>query len=73
LRSRGLSVAAYIRELRLERFRRLLADPDDRRPIWAMAQGCGLYDPSNLGALLRRRYGCSPRDYRAQVVAGKSP
>ncbi len=67
----GEGVAAYIREQRLQRFRRLLEDPLDRRPLWAVAQGCGLYDASNLSQMFKRRFGCSPRDVRAQACAGK--
>lgn len=70
-RTHGHGVSSYIRELRLERFRRLLTDPGDCRPIWAMAQDCGLYDSSNLSALFRRRFGCNPRDYRAQALANR--
>lgn len=61
-----LTVAAYVRELRLQQFFRLLQNAADRRPIAVLAQRCGLYDAPNVNQMFRRRFGASPSDIRAR-------
>lgn len=61
----GLTVAAYVRELRLQQLFRLLQNAADHRPIAVLAQLCGLYDAPNVNQLFRRRFGASPSDVRA--------
>ncbi|MFE0422915.1 helix-turn-helix domain-containing protein [Streptomyces sp. NPDC058953] len=70
----GLTVAAWVRERRLENCRRDLADPDlCSRSIQAIAARWGFTDPGHFSRLFRRTSGVTPTDYRAQHLMHKSP
>lgn len=60
----GTSVAAYIREQRLQKLHRMLLDPLERRPIAALAPPCGLYDIPNVNQMFRKRFGLPPSQAR---------
>jgi AraC-like DNA-binding protein len=61
----GTSVCRWIREARLDRCRRDLADPAlDHWTILAIASRWGLPGPQHFSRLFRAAYGCSPREFR---------
>jgi AraC-like DNA-binding protein len=63
----GISVRAYIRQRRLDRCRRDLADPSLRgRPIRTIAARWGFADHSHLTRTFQAAYGIAPKEYRAQ-------
>lgn len=63
--AQGTSVAAWIRDRRLERCRRDLLDPAARsRPVSAVATRWGLPDPAYFNRAFRAAYGMPPGDYR---------
>jgi len=66
------SVAGFVQTQRLERIRRELADPLMRGlPIATIALRRGFKDVSHFSRAFRRRYGVSPREWRAgQAHAG---
>jgi AraC-like DNA-binding protein len=66
----GISVAAWIRERRLEGCCRDLADPAlADRTIADIARRWGLPDAARLGRLVRAAHGCSPRELRRRALA----
>lgn len=68
----GLTVAAWIRERRLERCRHDLADPRlISRPVQGVATRWGFTDPAHFSRLFRAAYGVSPRDYRNDALNGR--
>ncbi|WP_328491606.1 helix-turn-helix domain-containing protein [Streptomyces sp. NBC_00414] len=61
----GRTVAGWIRECRLERCRRDLADPRlAARPIHAIASRWGFTNPAYFSQAFRSVYGVSPRQFR---------
>ncbi|WP_461012534.1 helix-turn-helix domain-containing protein, partial [Streptomyces capparidis] len=63
--AQGLTVAARIRQRRLEHCRRDLADPALRsRPVRAIAARWGFTDPAHFSRTFRAAYGITPRDHR---------
>lgn len=61
----GHTVAGYIRERRLERCQRDLADPRLAvRPIQAIAARWGFSSPGHFSQAFRGAYGLSPRQFR---------
>ncbi len=65
-RELGTTVAASIRERRLERCRRDLRDPVlADRPVTAIAARWGLLDSAHFSRIFRAAYGESPTGYRA--------
>jgi AraC-like DNA-binding protein len=59
------TVAAWIRQRRLERCRRDLADPAlIAVPVSAVAARWGMPDPAHFSRLFRRAYGLPPAEYR---------
>ncbi len=65
----GVSVARWIRHLRLEHCRRDLVDPRLlSRPIHAIAARWGFPDAAHFSRLFRAAYGVPPRDYRVQCA-----
>ncbi|WP_225992839.1 AraC-like ligand-binding domain-containing protein [Actinomadura rudentiformis] len=66
----GLSVAAWIRQHRLERCRRDLADPRFAElPVCAIASRWGFTDPAHFGRLFRKSMGSCPTDYRRMCLS----
>ncbi|MFB7469851.1 helix-turn-helix domain-containing protein [Kitasatospora sp. NPDC056184] len=60
------TVAATIRQLRLERCRADLADPGKRdRPIAVLAARWGLFVPAEFSRAFKAAYGTTPSEYRA--------
>ncbi|MEH0827532.1 MULTISPECIES: helix-turn-helix transcriptional regulator [unclassified Micromonospora] len=60
------TVASYVRDLRLQRCRRDLADPAQaHRPIQAVAARWGFADKAVFSRAFRAAYGESPQGYRA--------
>lgn len=67
----GRTVAAWVRERRLERVRGLLADPALASvPIHRIAARCGFPQPEVFSRTFRRAYGQAPRDYRHGALRG---
>jgi AraC-like DNA-binding protein len=67
----GTTVAEWIRERRLERCRRDLADPALRhRPIHAIAARWGFSDAAHFSRAFRAAYGVSAQEYRRQHEVG---
>ncbi|MFI6522339.1 helix-turn-helix domain-containing protein [Spirillospora sp. NPDC050679] len=65
----GRTVAGWIRERRLDRCRRDLADPRlDTRPISAIAARWGFTGPGHFSQAFRTAYGLSPRQFRRQYA-----
>lgn len=66
----GTTVARYVRDLRLERCRRELADPSlSGLRIGAIASRWGLPDAAGFSRAFRAAYGLSPSAYRARAAA----
>ncbi|WP_351233822.1 helix-turn-helix domain-containing protein [Streptomyces sp. NPDC002133] len=66
-RDQGQTVAGWIRARRLERCRRVLADPlMHSTPVRAVAARWGFTDPAHFSRAFRAAYGHSPKDYRQQ-------
>ena len=64
--SESMSVAAFIREQRLDRCRRELADPTSQeRSAAAIAAHWGFHDASHFSRLFRAAYGMTPGEARA--------
>ena len=62
---RGVSISGWIRELRLGRCRRDLADPAlAHESIGTIASRWGMRNPAHFSRMYRAAYGCSPRDHR---------
>ncbi|MEO3786747.1 helix-turn-helix domain-containing protein [Actinocorallia sp. B10E7] len=63
--SQDTTVAAWIRQRRLERCRRDLCDPVlFDQPVSAIAARWGLPDPAHFSRLFRQAYGMPPAEYR---------
>ncbi|MFI0728196.1 helix-turn-helix domain-containing protein [Streptomyces sp. NPDC021225] len=70
----GLTVASWIRDQRLERCRRDLADPRlAARPIHAIAAGWGFPRPGDFTRAFRGAYGLPPREYRHRSYRESGP
>lgn len=68
---RGATITGWIRDRRLERCWHDLADPAlATRPVAAIAASWGLVDAAQFSRTFRARYGRTPREHRAQLVAG---
>lgn len=63
----GLTIYGYIRELRLQRVRKLLGAAERVESIADLARASGFRDPSNFGRVFRQRFGQSPRDAAASM------
>ena len=65
----GITVAAWIREQRLERARRDLADPALRAvPVHQIAARWGFSHAAVFSRAFRAGYGVAPNDYRHQTL-----
>jgi len=60
----GRSPIEYLLDVRLARAAERLLKTDD--PISEVASGCGFPDSNYFSRCFRRRYNCSPREYRKQ-------
>lgn len=65
--------AQAVRRERLAAARRLLSDPRDRRPVWEIAERCGLPDASAFGRAFRREFGLAPGEFREAARRGLAP
>jgi AraC-like DNA-binding protein len=63
-------VAAHILDVRLAYVHRALSDPTDERSISAIAESAGFFDASSLSRAFRRKYQCSPREFRLAALHG---
>ncbi|MFH9400607.1 AraC family transcriptional regulator [Streptomyces sp. NPDC017638] len=65
----GRTIAAWIREQRLERACRDLADPSQRTtPVHVIAARWGFRHPADFSRAFRRVHGMPPRDYREETL-----
>lgn len=60
----GTCLRDYVRDVRLERACELLAR--SRQSITTTAIECGFYDLSHFDRIFRRRFGMTPREFRAR-------
>jgi transcriptional regulator GlxA family with amidase domain len=60
----GMTPAAYVEELRVERARQLLEDSAD--PIELVSQRCGFGTPETMRRAFGRRVGVAPAEYRVR-------
>ena len=68
----GSTVSSWIRQRRLEGFRRDLTDPSRRdEMVTNIGVRWGLTNPAHLSRLFRDAYGLSPTEYRAQHLRGE--
>jgi AraC-like DNA-binding protein len=68
-RDEGCTVSEWIRRARMERSRRDLADPAlAGETILAVATRWGMPDAAHFSRLFRAAYGCSPREFRAELL-----
>lgn len=66
----GTTVAATIRRMRLERARRILADPSSREtPVAVIGARCGFSTASGFGRAFCHTYDVSPGRYREMAMA----
>ncbi|MCX5589992.1 helix-turn-helix domain-containing protein [Alcaligenes endophyticus] len=59
-----LSIAEFIRELRLRQLQRLLLDPEQHLTIAQLAYRCGFFDSFNIHRLYKKRFGITPSEQR---------
>lgn len=62
-------ISSYIRRQRLLQARDALADPQETRPIMAIAEQWGFADPSVFSRSFRQEFGVSPRSVRETGMA----
>ncbi|WP_165452531.1 AraC family transcriptional regulator [Paenibacillus thalictri] len=60
----GMTPHAYLLNLRLERAKELLAYPTKFENI---AEYCGFADAAHFSKAFKKKYGCSPREYRSRL------
>ncbi|WP_436780911.1 helix-turn-helix domain-containing protein [Streptomyces sp. URMC 126] len=66
----GVTLAAWIRRLRLERCRRELVDPCFRgQPVRAIAARWCFTEPAHFSRVFRAAYGMPPHEYRRQALS----
>jgi transcriptional regulator GlxA family with amidase domain len=63
----GVSLRAYLQEMRLKRTAALLVA--SCRPLTEIAQDCGFYDLPHLDKAFRRRFGMTPNEFRRRHAA----
>lgn len=63
-------VIRYIQRHRLRAIHAALSDPAADRPIAAIAESCGFYEPSTFSRIFRREFGATPSEVRAAARAG---
>lgn len=70
-RESGTSPARHIREARMEKARRILADPRQRqRPVAAIARSVGIESPTVFTRMFRQFHDITPREYRQSQTGG---
>jgi AraC-like DNA-binding protein len=63
------TLGEHVRRRRLDRIRRMLADPDlSHRPVATIAAQWGLAEASHFSKLFRAEYGVTPREFRRTVL-----
>ncbi|MFI2415664.1 helix-turn-helix domain-containing protein [Streptomyces sp. NPDC018947] len=67
----GLTLSGHIRQRRLERCRQDLADPQNHRPLHAIAARWGLTDPAHFSRAFRTAFGIPPSAYRRLAQGGE--
>lgn len=60
----GRTFAVVVRDMRLDEVARELADPALAASITGIAARWGFCDGAHLSRVFRRRYGCTPTEYR---------
>lgn len=65
----GLTIAGYLREVRLQRCRAALAAAGPRDTVGDIAFRCGFDNPVYFAHLFRRRFGMRPREVLRPVAA----
>jgi AraC-like DNA-binding protein len=68
----GLTVAGYLREVRLERCRAALAGAGPHETIGDIAFRCGFDNPVHFTRLFRERFGVRPREARVAAISDRS-
>ena len=63
-------VARYIQSERLREAYRALANPDNLRGIYEVAQDLGFFDASAFSRTFRREFGCAPSEVRLAARSG---
>jgi AraC-like DNA-binding protein len=67
LQETGMGLSDRVLELRLQLARSMLTDPNnDGRRITDIALACGFNEVSHFNRCFRRRFGCSPTQYRGR-------
>lgn len=70
----GLSVGRYLLQQRIERCRRMLADPAQAgRQVGEIAMDCGFNNHAHFSRVFRTVQGCSPSEYRAEASGRSLP
>jgi transcriptional regulator GlxA family with amidase domain len=70
-RETGMTPAAYVEVLRVERARQLLEEAAD--PVELVAAQCGFGTPETMRRAFARRVGSSPAEYRARFRRTPAP
>jgi len=70
-RETGITPAAYVEELRVERARQLLEEGTD--PVELVAARCGFGTPETMRRAFARRVGASPAQYRSRFQTTPDP
>lgn len=63
--SHDLTVKGHIRDLRLQKLKTFLENPDRSVPIAVLAQRCGLFDTPNVNRAFRQQFGFTPSELRS--------
>jgi len=66
-------VGRYIQNQRLRACYAALCDQENTRPVSAIAEAHGFYDPSSFSRAFRRMFSLTPSDVRAATRAGTTP
>jgi AraC-like DNA-binding protein len=68
----GTSLTRLLQQRRLERCRRALEDPQDKRSVGEIAFGWGFADLSHFGRRFKAAFGLTPSQYRKQARQARS-